>query len=112
MKKRKRERLEMATSNKEEKPICTICKGHFPFASESAYGIKPDRKSNPDLFICWECVHWLQKVFNDHINNFSYSLLFTDKEIQVGRYSSRVIRDEKVLPVPRFVSSENKTGGS
>jgi hypothetical protein len=78
-------------------PRCTICHGKFPFASENAWGIKPDR-TNPHLFICWECVHWLFKVFLDHITNFSYMFVFSDQKIKIGKYSSRVMRDEKVLP--------------
>jgi len=81
-----------------EKPVCVICHGKFEFPSKTAYGIKPDRKSNPDLFICWECVHWLCKVFLDHIENFSYCYLFLDKAPKIGKYSSRVIRNEKLEP--------------
>jgi hypothetical protein len=79
-------------------PRCVICKGKFPFASEFAWGIKPDRKGYPHLFICWECVHWLSKVFHDHITNFSYMQLFSGEPIKIGKYSSRVIRDEKTIP--------------
>jgi hypothetical protein len=79
-------------------PRCVICKGQFPFASEFAWGICPDRKGNPHLFICWECVHWLSKVFFDHITNFSYTQLFISQPIKIGEYSSRVIRNEKLMP--------------
>lgn len=81
-----------------EKPICTICHGEFPFPSETAWGIRLDRKSNPDLFICWECVHWLFKVFLEHIDNFSYCYLFLGKAPKIGEYSNRVIRNEKLEP--------------
>jgi hypothetical protein len=79
-------------------PRCVICKGKFPFASEFAWGIKPDRKGLPHLFICWECVHWLFKLFSDHLTSFSYGRLFSDQHIKIGEYSSRVIRNEKPLP--------------
>jgi hypothetical protein len=79
-------------------PRCVICHGKFPFASEFAWGIKPDRVGHPHLFICWECVHWLFKVFLDHITNFSYMQLFSDQPIKIGEYASRVIRNEKLLP--------------
>lgn len=80
------------------KPRCVICKGKYPFASEYALGIRSDRKGNPHLFICWECVHWLFKVFADHITNMSYSELFCGNPIRIGEYSRRVMRNEKVIP--------------
>jgi len=84
------------------KPICVICNGEFPFASENAWGIRPDRVGHPNIFICWECVHWLFKVFLDHITNFSYSFLFVDKPIKIGKYSNRVIRNEQIVGHQRF----------
>lgn len=62
----------------EQKPVCVVCKGKFPFLSETAWGLHPYRgkiKELADVFICWECVHSLQEEFNKHILNFSYSLL-------------------------------------
>lgn len=79
-------------------PRCVICNGKFPFASGYAWGLTPDRKGFPHVFICWECVHWLSKVFQDHIVNFSYGYVFRDRRIRLGEYSSRVFRNEKVLP--------------
>jgi len=56
--------------------ICTICGGSFPFPDEYAWGIKPDRKHRPNLFICWECCHWLLKDLIKHIVNESYKQVF------------------------------------
>lgn len=64
----------------EQKPVCVICNGKYPFASETAFGIRPNKfkKDMPDILICWECVHWLHKEFGEHIRNFSYTLLFVN----------------------------------
>ena len=66
----------------EQKPICIICNGKYPLAGEFAWGLKPNRgkKDMPDIFICWECVHWLQEEFNKQINNFSYMMLFMHQD--------------------------------
>ena len=85
----------------EEKKSCIICKGKFPFPSETAWGIMPDREMFPDVFICWECVHWLIKVFLEHIDNFSYCYLFGDLAPKIGEYSNRVVRNEKIVPLEK-----------
>lgn len=95
--KRNTEEATTATT-KGYKRTCAICKGMYSFPAETAHGIYPDRKLHPDLFICWECVHWLFKVFMDHIVNYSYCYLFNDKAPNIGKYSSRVIRNEKIIP--------------
>ena len=64
-------------------PRCVICKGKFPLASASSWGIKPDRKGFPKVFICWECVHWLYGEFSAQIENFSYMMLFSERNPQV-----------------------------
>lgn len=66
----------------ENKPVCVICGGKYPFPpGDGCYGIRPNKfkKDMPDILICWECVHWLHKDLGEHIRNFSYSLLFVER---------------------------------
>jgi hypothetical protein len=56
--------------------VCSICGGEFPFPSEHSWGIKPDRKYRPNLFICWECCHWLLKTLVEQVVSHSYNWTF------------------------------------
>jgi len=56
--------------------VCSICGGEFPFPDKWAWGIKPDRDHRPNLFICWECCHWLLKTLVEHIVSESYKSVF------------------------------------
>ena len=60
---------------------CVICKGRYPFPSNEARGLYPDRKRYPNVFICWECVHWLSKIFFELMRSNSYYLLFVKQEV-------------------------------
>ena len=84
--------LEQLTNNK---PVCIICNGKYAFASETAFGLRPNihRKDMPNVFICWECVHSLYDEFAKHITNFSYSLLFTHPERSIDKI--QIPRKEK-----------------
>jgi len=65
--------------------VCVICKGSFEFPSEEARGLYPLLRLFPDVFICWECVHSLFKVFCGQISGKSYYFLFAKKEERVKK---------------------------
>jgi len=58
--------------------VCVICGGAYPFPDKYGWGLKPDRDRRPDLFICWECVHWLTPKLVEHLRSNSYNFEFSE----------------------------------
>jgi len=58
--------------------LCVVCKGWYPFPSKEARGLYPYRNDvvHGDVFICWECVHSLFKIFAKSLCGNSYKQLF------------------------------------
>lgn len=57
---------------------CLLCNDHYPLASEYTRGIRYEPIPGKGwVYICWECVTGLKKVFDAQFNSLAYTFLFS-----------------------------------